>query len=91
MFEAARPVTVEEVNALFKEAAAGALKESWATKPGPWCRWISRTIRASIVDALSTLVVDGTQLKMYAWYDNEWGYSSTAWPPDITRKLARMM
>ena len=32
--------------------------------------------RSAIVDALSTMVVDGTQLKVYAWYDNEWGYSS---------------
>ena len=31
--------------------------------------------RSAIVDALSTLVVNGTQLKVYAWYDNEWGYS----------------
>ena len=31
--------------------------------------------RSSIVDALSTMVINGTQLKVYAWYDNEWGYS----------------
>jgi glyceraldehyde 3-phosphate dehydrogenase len=31
--------------------------------------------RSAIVDALSTLVVNGSQLKVYAWYDNEWGYS----------------
>ena len=30
--------------------------------------------RSSIVDAPSTMVVDGTHLKVYAWYDNEWGY-----------------
>ena len=29
-----------------------------------------------VIDALSTMVVDGTQLKVYGWYDNEWGYSS---------------
>ena len=32
--------------------------------------------RSAVVDALSTMVVNGTQLKVYAWYDNEWGYSS---------------
>ena len=32
--------------------------------------------RSSIVDAQSTLVVDGTQVKIYAWYDNEWGYAN---------------
>ncbi len=32
--------------------------------------------RSSIVDAQSTMVVNGTQLKVYAWYDNEWGYAN---------------
>ena len=32
--------------------------------------------RSSIIDALSTMVVNGTQLKLYAWYDNEWGYAN---------------
>ena len=30
--------------------------------------------RSSIIDALSTMVINGTQVKLYAWYDNEWGY-----------------
>jgi glyceraldehyde 3-phosphate dehydrogenase len=38
------------------------------------------------VDALSTLVVNGTQLKVYAWYDNEWGYSSRM--ADLVRHIA---
>ena len=41
--------------------------------------------RSSIVDALSTLVVDGTQVKIYAWYDNEWGYANR------TAELARLV
>ena len=45
--------------------------------------------RSAIVDALSTLVVDHTQVKIYAWYDNEWGYVNRMM--DITRKLARML
>ena len=32
--------------------------------------------RSSIIDALSTMVVNGTQVKIYAWYDNEWGYAN---------------
>ena len=32
--------------------------------------------RSSIIDALSTMVINGTQLKLYAWYDNEWGYAN---------------
>ena len=45
--------------------------------------------RSAIVDAPSTLVVDNTQVKVYAWYDNEWGYVNRMM--DITRKLARML
>ena len=32
--------------------------------------------RSSIIDALSTMVINGTQVKLYAWYDNEWGYAN---------------
>lgn len=32
--------------------------------------------RSSIVDALSTMVINGTQVKLYLWYDNEWGYAN---------------
>jgi glyceraldehyde 3-phosphate dehydrogenase len=42
--------------------------------------------RSCIVDALSTLVIDGTQLKIYAWYDNEWGYVNRLM--DLTQKVA---
>jgi len=41
--------------------------------------------RSSIVDALSTMVVNGTQLKLYVWYDNEWGYANR------TAELARLV
>ncbi|MNI78528.1 Glyceraldehyde-3-phosphate dehydrogenase 3 [compost metagenome] len=34
--------------------------------------------RSSIIDALSTMVINGTQVKIYAWYDNEWGYANRA-------------
>ncbi len=42
--------------------------------------------RSSIVDAPSTMVVDGTQVKIYAWYDNEWGYACRL--ADLAEKLA---
>ena len=42
--------------------------------------------RSSIVDAPSTLVIDGTQVKIYAWYDNEWGYVNRMM--DIARMVA---
>ena len=90
VFEAARPVTAEEVNALFREAAAGELKDILGYEERPLVSVdFKGDPRSSIVDALSTLVIDGTQVKIYAWYDNEWGYVNRMM--DITRKLARMM
>ena len=41
--------------------------------------------RSSIVDALSTLVVNGTHVKIYAWYDNEWGYANRT--AELVRKV----
>ncbi|MEW8585976.1 MAG: glyceraldehyde-3-phosphate dehydrogenase, partial [Candidatus Thiodiazotropha sp.] len=41
--------------------------------------------RSSVVDALSTMVVDGSLVKIYAWYDNEWGYVNRL--VDLTRKV----
>ncbi|MEL6331228.1 MAG: hypothetical protein AAFQ76_01430, partial [Cyanobacteria bacterium J06626_26] len=42
--------------------------------------------RSSVIDALSTMVVDGTQVKVLAWYDNEWGYSCRM--AELARKVA---
>ncbi|MGD2137785.1 MAG: ArsJ-associated glyceraldehyde-3-phosphate dehydrogenase [Gammaproteobacteria bacterium] len=75
VFEAARPVTAEEVNGYFRDAAAGELKGilGYEERPLVSVDYLNDP-RSSIVDALSTLVIDGTQVKVYAWYDNEWGY-----------------
>ena len=75
VFEAARPVTVEEVNGYFSEAAAGELNGilGYEERPLVSVDYLNDP-RSSIVDALSTMVIDGTQVKVYAWYDNEWGY-----------------
>ena len=77
VFELQRSVTVEEVNAAFETAAAGPLKGilGYETRPLVSCDYTNDS-RSAVVDGLSTMVVDGTQLKVYAWYDNEWGYSS---------------
>ena len=77
VFELKRAVTVEEVNAAFAEAAAGPLKGilGYETRPLVSCDYTNDN-RSSVIDGPSTMVVDGTQLKAYAWYDNEWGYSS---------------
>jgi len=75
VFEAARPVKVEEVNGYFKDASEGALKGilGYEERPLVSVDYVNDP-RSSIVDALSTMVIDGTQVKIYAWYDNEWGY-----------------
>lgn len=76
VFELARPVTVEEVNALFRQAAEGPLAGilGYETRPLVSVDYRSDS-RSAIVDALSTIVTDGTMVKVYAWYDNEAGYA----------------
>ncbi|OUD08377.1 type I glyceraldehyde-3-phosphate dehydrogenase [Marivivens niveibacter] len=76
VFELDRPVTVEDVNAAFETAANGTLKGilGYETRPLVSTDY-TNDARSSIIDALSTMVINGTQLKVYAWYDNEWGYA----------------
>ena len=75
VFEVERATTVEEVNRLLQAAAEGALKGVLGYETRPLVSIDFQTDpRSSIIDALSTMVVNGTQVKLYAWYDNEWGY-----------------
>ena len=75
VFEVERATTVEEVNALLKTAADGELAGILGYETRPLVSIDYQTDpRSSIVDALSTMVINGTQVKLYAWYDNEWGY-----------------
>ncbi len=76
VFEVARQTTAEEVNAMFKAAAEGELNGilGYETRPLVSADY-TNDIRSSIIDALSTMVVNGTQVKVYAWYDNEMGYA----------------
>ncbi|MGM0536681.1 MAG: ArsJ-associated glyceraldehyde-3-phosphate dehydrogenase [Pseudomonadota bacterium] len=77
VFELAHEVTVEEVNAALKAAAGGELAGILGFEERPLVSIDYRTDpRSAIIDALSTMVVNGTQLKLYAWYDNEWGYAN---------------
>ncbi|MEY2684606.1 MAG: hypothetical protein RJA09_1750, partial [Pseudomonadota bacterium] len=74
VFELQRPTTAEEVNALFKQAADTYLAGILGYEERPLVSAdYARDTRSSIVDALSTMVTDGTLLKVYAWYDNEMG------------------
>ena len=75
VFEVERATTVDEVNQLLHDASEGALKGVLGYETRPLVSIDFQTDpRSSIVDALSTMVVNGTQVKIYAWYDNEWGY-----------------
>jgi len=76
VFEVERGTTAEEVNALFKAAAERDLEGILGYEERPLVSTdYTNDTRSSIVDALSTMVVNGTQVKVYAWYDNEMGYA----------------
>jgi glyceraldehyde 3-phosphate dehydrogenase len=77
VFEVARPTTVEEVNELLRAAADGPLAGILGYEDRPLVSVdFKDDPRSGIVDALSTRVTDGTQVKVLAWYDNEWGYAN---------------
>ena len=76
VFELKRETTAEEVNGLFSQAAKGELAGILGYEERPLVSAdYARDTRSSIIDALSTMVTDGTMLKVYAWYDNEMGYA----------------
>lgn len=75
--EVERPTTVEDVNAALKRAADHELKGILAYTDLPLVsRDFNGDPHSSIVDGLSTMVMDGQMVKVIAWYDNEWGYSN---------------
>ena len=77
VFEVARPTTVEEVNSLLETAAAGPLEGILGYERRPLVSVdFKDDPRSGIVDAPSTMVTDETQVKILAWYDNEWGYAN---------------
>ncbi len=86
----ARPTTAEEVNAAFREAAAGPLKGILGVSDEPLVSSDFRgDARSSIIDAASTMVIGGTMVKVIAWYDNEWGYSCRV--ADLIRYVAERL
>lgn len=89
-FETARPVTVAEVNELFTKASAdGPLKDILGVEDRPLVGEDFRgDNRSCIVDLTSTMVVDGSQLKVVAWYDNEQGYAYRM--IDLAQKIAKL-
>lgn len=90
VFEMKRTTSVEEVNNLFKTWSLYNLKGilGYEERPLVSADFVNDP-RSAIVDAPSTMVVNGTQVKVYAWYDNEWGY---AWRlADVVRMVAQEM
>lgn len=76
VFELERETTPDEVNALFRAAAEGGLSGILGYEERPLVSAdYARDTRSGVVDAPSTMVTDGTLLKVYAWYDNEMGYA----------------
>ncbi len=75
VFEASRHTSVDEVNELLKQAAQTQLEGVLGYEERPLVSIDYKDDpRSSIVDAPSTMVIDGSQVKVLAWYDNEWGY-----------------
>ena len=76
VFEMQRETSVEEVNGFFAQAAVGELAGilGYEERPLVSADYVNDP-RSTIVDAPSTMVVNGTQVKVYAWYDNEYGYA----------------
>ena len=76
VFEVEKPTSAQAVNALFKAAADGPLKGILGYEERPLVSTdYTNDERSSIIDALSTMVINETQVKIYAWYDNEMGYA----------------
>lgn len=72
-----KETSVEEVNAVLKEAARDEMRGVMAFSEAPLVsRDFNGNPHSTIVDALSTMVIDGVLVKVIAWYDNEWGYSN---------------
>ncbi len=77
VFEVSRPTTIAEVNELLRNAAAGPLAGilGYEERPLVSVDYVNDP-HSAIIDAPSTMVTNGTQVKILAWYDNEWGYSN---------------
>lgn len=87
VFESERPTTAEEVNELFKHASEGYLKGILGYEERPLVSIDYKDdARSSIIDAPSTMVIDQTQVKILAWYDNEFGYANRL--AELVQKVA---
>ncbi len=90
VFELQKEVTTEQINHALKSASENELKGilGYEEKPLVSADYVNDP-RSGIVDAPSTMVVNGTQLKLLVWYDNEWGYANRM--IDLTNKVASLL
>ncbi len=90
VFESNRETNVEEVNALFRAASELSLKDilGYETRPLVSIDYTNDP-RSGIIDAPSTMVINNTQVKVLAWYDNEWGYVNRM--IDLATMMARSL
>ena len=90
VLELSRKVTKDEINNYFKEAAEGELKGILGYEERPLVSVDYKDDpRSGIIDALSTMVVNGTQVKVMIWYDNEWGYVNRMM--ELANKVAKLL
>jgi len=88
VFEVEKATDAAQVNQLLKRAAQEEMPGILGYEERPLVSVDYKTDpRSSIIDALSTLVIDGTQVKIYAWYDNEWGYANRT--AELARKVGQ--
>ena len=83
-----KKATVEDINEALKEAASGKMSKfmEYCDKPLVSSDF-NHSPKSSIVDAMSTMVIDGDMVKVLAWYDNEWGYSNRV--IDLARYISK--
>ncbi|MCX5726288.1 MAG: type I glyceraldehyde-3-phosphate dehydrogenase [Candidatus Saganbacteria bacterium] len=88
--EVEKPTTIEEVNAALKKAAEGKLKGilEYTDEPLVSIDFLGNPA-SGIVDGLSTMIIDGTLVKIIGWYDNEWGYSMRT--VELTELIAKKL
>lgn len=90
VFEMNRATSVDEINQLMANAAATELKGILGYEERPLVSIDYKTDpRSCIVDALSTMVINNSQVKMYLWYDNEWGYANRT--AELMLKVGKML
>jgi glyceraldehyde 3-phosphate dehydrogenase len=87
VFEVDQATTPKELNTYFKEASEGSLKNilGFERRPLVSTDYVNDP-RSAIIDGPSTMVVDETQVKILAWYDNEWGYMTRLM--ELTEKIS---